>query len=167
MQMQITSLLTLFHSTFIPLLKDIIDMANLFITIVPNLKLKNGKHTVRIAVTHSGQTRYIPTDITIDSENEFKNGRITKRPDKHILNAKLNRELNKYEERCLNIPHINSLTCSQLVAMIKSATTGEKHRRFEDVLNEFLSQLDESDRAMQHKKGVNPGEITPIIRFIN
>lgn len=126
-------------------------MANLFITIVPNLKLKNGKHTVRIAITHSGQTRYIPTDVTIDSENEFKNGRITKRPDKDILNAKLNRELNKYEERCLNIPHINSLTCTQLVAMIKSPTTGEKHRRFEDVLNEFLSQIDESDRAKTYK----------------
>lgn len=66
-------------------------MANFFVTIVPNLKLKNGNHTIRIAVTHSGQTRYIPTNVVIDNESEFKNGKIIKRPDKDALNAKLKR----------------------------------------------------------------------------
>lgn len=50
-------------------------MATFFLTIVPNLILKNNKHTVRIAVTHCRQTRYIPTDVTIDSEKEISNGR--------------------------------------------------------------------------------------------
>lgn len=126
-------------------------MASLFITIVPNLKLKNGTHTVRIAVTHSGQTRYIPTEVTINSESEFKNGRIVKRPDKDILNVKLKRALNLYEERCLNIPYINSLTCTQLIKMLKAPTLGERHRQFEDVATEFLSQIDESNRTKTYK----------------
>lgn len=84
-----------FYSSFIPLNKK--DMAGLFITVVPNLKLKKGTHTVCIAVTHSGQTRYIPTEVTINSESEFKNGRIVKRLDKDILNVKQKRALNLYE----------------------------------------------------------------------
>ncbi len=57
-------------------------MANFFVTIVPNLKLKSGSHTIRIAVTHSGQTRYIPTNVVIDNESEFKNGKIIKHRNK-------------------------------------------------------------------------------------
>lgn len=146
--------MTLFHSSFIPLLfhfKKRSNMAYLFITIVPNLMLKNGKHTVRIAITHSGQTRYIPTDITIDSDKELKNGRVIKRPDKDFLNTKLNRILNLYEERCMNIQHIDCLSCTQLVKMLKSPIMGEKHRKFEDVLAEFLSQIDEEDRKKTYK----------------
>lgn len=56
-------------------------MSNLFITIVPNLKLKNENHTIRIAVTHSGQNRYIPTDVVISTEKEFMDGKIVKQPD--------------------------------------------------------------------------------------
>lgn len=54
-------------------------MATFFLTIVPNLILKNNKHTVRIAVTHCRQTRYIPTDVTIDSEKEISNDRLRER----------------------------------------------------------------------------------------
>ena len=64
-------------------------MANLFITIVSTKKMLNGKHKVRIAVSHNLATRYIPTNIIIDAENEFKNGKVVKRPDKDILNARL------------------------------------------------------------------------------
>ena len=55
-------------------------MANLFITIVSTKKMLNGKHKVRIAVSHNLATRYIPTNIIIDAENEFKNGKVVKRP---------------------------------------------------------------------------------------
>lgn len=107
-------------------------MANFFITIVPTLRLKNGKHTVRIAVTHSGQTRYIPTDVVIDNDSEFKNGKIVKRPDKTALNLKLIKTLNTYEERAERIQYIDVLSCSQLVQMLKGPAIGEKHRTFAD-----------------------------------
>lgn len=113
--------------------------------------LKNGKHTVRIAVTHSGQTRYIPTDITIDSEKEFKNGRVVKRPDKEILNSKLSRTLSQYEERCMNIRYVDSLSCTQLTKMLKAPVMGDKYSKFKDVLEEYLSQIDKEDRGKTYK----------------
>ena len=82
-------------------------MANLFITIVSTKKMLNGKHKVRIAVSHNLTTRYIPTNIIIDAENEFKNGKVVKRPDKDILNARLKKIYDMYYERCI----IYSLYC--------------------------------------------------------
>lgn len=64
-------------------------MANLFITIVPTKAMANGKHKIRIAVSHNSATRYIPTNVIIDSVDEFRNGKVVKRPDKELLNAKL------------------------------------------------------------------------------
>lgn len=126
-------------------------MANFFVTIVPGLKLKNGNHTIRIAVTHSGQTRYIPTNFLIENESEFKNGKVVKRPDKDALNAKLKRLLNMYEDRAERIPYIDVLSCSQLVQILKGPAIGEKHRTFADIANEYLSQIDEEERAKSHK----------------
>lgn len=140
------SLLTVFYSSFIPV-NTYKDMANLFITIVKNLQLKDGRHTVRVAVTHNGQTRYIPTGITIDSESEIKNGRIVKRPDKESLNIRLQKTLCTFEDRLNNIEFPDCLTCTQLVNMLKEPTYGEKHRTFKDIAEEYISQIDESERA--------------------
>lgn len=126
-------------------------MANLFVTIVKNLQLKDGKHTVRIAVTHNGQTRYIPTDIKINSESEIKNGRIVKRIDKDILNIKLQKIMYKLEERLNSIEYPDCLTCSQLIKMLKGPAVGEKHRTFREIANEYISQIDESDRSKTNK----------------
>ena len=126
-------------------------MANLFITIVPTKVLANGQHKIRIAVSHNWDTRYIPTNIVIDSLNEFKNGKIVKRSDKELLNAKLKRIYDTYYERCESIEYADSLTCTQLVKIITSPINGEQHRKFEDIVEEFLSQIDEVDREKTHK----------------
>ncbi|MBR4517104.1 MAG: recombinase, partial [Bacteroidaceae bacterium] len=73
-------------------------MANLSAVIVPAKVLKGGKHKIRIAVSHNSKTRYIVTNITIDSDKEFKDGRIVKRPDSAIKNVKLRGLLDKYQE---------------------------------------------------------------------
>lgn len=126
-------------------------MANLFITIVPTKVLANGQHKIRIAVSHNWDTRYIPTNIVIDSLNEFKNGKIVKRSDKELLNAKLKRIYDTYYERCESIEYVDSLTCTQLVKIITNPINGEQHRKFEDIVEEFLSQIDEVDREKTHK----------------
>ena len=71
-------------------------MANFSLVIVPAKVLTGGKHKVRVMVSHNGQTRYIPTDIIIDSISEFKEGRVVKRPDKDILNLRLKKICDKY-----------------------------------------------------------------------
>lgn len=126
-------------------------MANLFITIVPTKQKKNGQHKVRIAVSHNTETRYIPTNIIVDSVDQLKNGKVVKRPDKELLNAKLKRIYDSYYERCESIEYIDSLTCTQLIKIITSPMNGEQHRKFEDVVEEFISQIDEDDREKTHK----------------
>ena len=90
-------------------------MANLRAIIVPAKVLKDGKHKVRIAVSHNAKTRYIATNIIIDSEKEFKDGQVVKRPDAAIKNVKLRGLLDKYQEALDNLFFIESLSCEELV----------------------------------------------------
>lgn len=50
-------------------------MATIYLTIVPAKALKDGKQKVRIAVSHRSQTRYIVTDVVLNSAKEWKNGK--------------------------------------------------------------------------------------------
>lgn len=52
---------------------------------------------MRISVAYNGETRYIVTDIIIDSTSEFKNGQIVKRPDAAAKNTKLRKLIQNYQ----------------------------------------------------------------------
>lgn len=117
-------------------------MATFSITIVPAFVLKDGKHTVRISVRHNGQTKYIPTEYTIDSEKEIKNGKIIKRPDKDIMNIKLRKLVNEYEERYERVPFSNALTCAQLLNAIKNNTCSD-HRTLKDIADEYINLMED------------------------
>ena len=125
-------------------------MATFSLVIVPAKKLSNGTHKVRIRVAHNSDTRFITTEIAV-RENEFKNGKIVRRPDKDFLNMKLQEWYNTYFKRYIELEHAELLTCAQLVKIITHPTTGEQHRKFEDVVEEFLSQIDEEDRSKTYK----------------
>lgn len=125
-------------------------MATFSIVIVPAKKMSDGTHKIRIRVAHNSDTRFITTDIVV-RDNEFKNGKIVQRPDKNYLNVKLQDIYNTYTKRYLELEFTESLTCAQLVKMITSPLNGEKHRKFEDIVEEFLTQIDEEDRAKTHK----------------
>lgn len=125
-------------------------MATFSLVIVPAKKLSNGTHKVRIRVAHNSDTRFITTEITV-RENEFKNGKIVRRPDKDFLNMKLQEWYNTYFKRYIELEHAELLTCAQLVKIITHPTTGEQHRKFEDIVEEFLSQIDENDREKTYK----------------
>lgn len=75
-------------------------MASISTVIVPAKVLKGGKHKVRIAIAHNSETRYIITDVKIDSEKEFKNGQVVKRDDAAFLyKAEKERERNSKADR--------------------------------------------------------------------
>lgn len=126
-------------------------MADIFPTIVESNKRKDGRHTIRIAITHNQQTRYIPTSVVVDNLNEFKNGKVVKRSDKEMLNIQLRKLINQYEERCENIPFAESLSCSQLLKILKEKYTKPEQRTIEELAEEFLSQIDKEDRIKTHK----------------
>ena len=125
-------------------------MATLTLVIVPAKRLSDGTHKIRIRVAHNSETRFITTDIVV-RENEFKNGKIVHRPDKDFLNTKLQQLYNLYFKRYMELDYPDSLTCTQLVKMITNPLNGEKHRKFEDVVDEYLSQIDEEERTKTYK----------------
>lgn len=112
-------------------------MAILNAVIVPAKVLKGGRHKVRISVAHNGETRYIVTDITIDSEKEFKNGQVVKRPDAAIMNTKLRGLLQRYQSTIDELAYTNGLTCPELVYQIKNAGN-YKHRTLESIYEEYI-----------------------------
>lgn len=126
-------------------------MATFFPTIVPALAKKDGTHTIRIAVRHNSETRYITTKVCIDNINEFKNGKVVKRPDKEMMNISIRKQLNTCEERLNNIPYNEYLSCSQLIKMLKEPFISNEQRTFEQLLDEFLSLIDSETRAKTYK----------------
>ena len=122
-------------------------MVNLQLKVVPGKVLRSGKHKVRLVVTHNSDTRYIVTAVIIDSFTEFKNGRVVNRSAKDVLNMRLRKIFNTYADRCDSIEYPHSLSCMQLVDMIKSPIGQRKYLLFTEVADEYISQIDESKRS--------------------
>ena len=112
-------------------------MAQLTCTILPAKALKSGKNKVRIAVAHNSQTRYILTDVTIDSEKEFKNGQVIKRPDAAYLNTKLRKKLNDLQRSIDALPYIEGLSCAELISAIAHRHVKQTHT-LESAFNELM-----------------------------
>lgn len=112
-------------------------MASLKPVIVPAKALKGGKHKIRIAVAHNGTTRYIVTDIGIDSAKEFKCGQVVKRPDAAMKNTVLRRELQKLQQSLDELGYIDGLTCAELVFQLKNADK-MRNRTLVSVYEEYM-----------------------------
>lgn len=113
-------------------------MANLTLTILPAKVLKGGKHKVRIAVAHNSATRYIITDVVIDSIKEWKNGQVVKRGDAAYLNTKLRKSLNDVQRAIDELPYIEGLTCSELIDAVTNKKR-EKSYSLESAFEEMIS----------------------------
>ncbi|MDE6229197.1 MAG: site-specific integrase [Muribaculaceae bacterium] len=113
-------------------------MATLNAVIVPAKVLKGGRHKIRISVAHNGETRYIVTDVTVDSEKEFRNGTVVKRPDAAILNTKIRGLLQRYQGVIDELEYTNGLTCPELVFQIKNAGN-YKHRTLFSIYEEYIA----------------------------
>lgn len=124
-------------------------MATLKLVIVPAKRLVNGKHKIRVALTHNSNTRYIPTDVIV-SDGEFKDGMIVNRDDASHLNVKLRNILNYYQSIIDNTLQINSYTCSEVIKLLL-----KEHKcsnaKFSDAMNEYLKELKEEERHKSEK----------------
>ena len=96
-------------------------MATLSLTVVPGKALKDGRHKVRISVAHNSQTRYILTDVILNSTREWKNGKVVKRPDASCLNTKLLQRLQEVQRIIDATPYMEGLSCVELVDCILKA----------------------------------------------
>lgn len=112
-------------------------MATLNAVIVPAKVLKGGRHKVRISVAHNAETRYIVTNIIIDSDKEFKNGTIVRRADAAMLNTKLRGIIQRYQDIIDELPYASMLSCAELICQLKNAGN-DKHRTLVSVYNEMI-----------------------------
>lgn len=121
-------------------------MATLKLTITPEKAAKDGSHKIRVAVGHKSVTRYIVTNIKIDSVSQFKNGQVVKRPDAAVLNTKLRNLLNSYQEKLDKIENISIYDCKQLRQLLLNSTTAKEEATFQAVCRKYISELEEEGR---------------------
>lgn len=137
-------------------------MATLKLVIYPAKALKDGRHKVRVCVSHKQENRYIITNVIVDNEKQFKNGQVVGRADAGILNKKLRMKLNEYQDAMDKIDPDN-YTCSQLkdylekntkakaltisqaadqhIDKLKKETTKALYRRTRDYFVEFAGNV--------------------------
>lgn len=119
-------------------------MATLRTVIVPTKALKDGRHKVRISIAHNGQTRYIPTDVIIDSAREFRRGVVVGRGDASYLNTKLRRLVQKCQNAIDELEYIDGLSCSELVYMLTNSDL-DRHKSIADVFAKYMEMANISD----------------------
>ena len=114
-------------------------MALLNAVLLKSKEVKGGKNKVRISVAHNGETRYIVTDIILNSPKEFKNGMVVKRPDAAMLNVKIRGFLQRYPSDLDELDYIDGLTCPELVFQLKNAGN-YKHRTLKSIYEEYMER---------------------------
>lgn len=112
-------------------------MALLSAVVLPSKEIVGGKNKVRIAIAHNGETRYIVTDIILDSSKEFKNGVVVKRPDATLLNTRIRGIMQRLQSTLDELEYVDGLTCPELVFQLKNAKL-RKQRTFESVFEEYM-----------------------------
>lgn len=114
-------------------------MALLNAVVLQSKEVKGGRNKVRISVAHNGETRYIVTDIILNSSKEFKKGAVVKRPDATILNVKIRGLLQRYQSALDELDYIDGLTCPELVFQLKNAGN-YKHRTLKSIYEEYMEK---------------------------
>lgn len=124
-------------------------MANLALVIVPAKALKGGRHKIRIAVSHNGETRYIITGVTVDSEKQFKNGQVVGRTDANIMNTKLRREIGKYQDILNEMEYPEGLSCAELITALKCSNR-DKNITIGELFERYVETSSATDRTLNN-----------------
>ncbi len=115
-------------------------MARFSIVVLPAKRLRDGKHKVRIAVSHQGETRYILTNYLVDSPDEISENQVVGRGDAGYINVQLRKRLNELQAIYDSIDDPDIFTCPQLVEILKRKGD-QDHKLFENVFDEYIDLL--------------------------
>lgn len=121
-------------------------MAKFTIVVLPAKVLSDGRHKVRIAVAHRGETRYLLTSYYVNSPDEVSGNQIVGRGDAGYLNVQLRKRLNELQEAYDAIDDPDLYTCSQLVEVLKHRG-GQQHKLFQNVYDEYIEMLNHKGKA--------------------
>lgn len=128
-------------------------MALLKAVVLTSKTIKGGKNKVRISVAHNGDTRYIVTDIILDSNKEFRNGMVVKRADATMLNTKIRNLLQHYQSALDEMDYINGLSCPELVFQLRNACN-YKHRTIESIYEEYMTNVHIKSNTIKNYRSI-------------
>ncbi len=112
---------------------------NLRVVILEAKVLADGKHKLRIAISHNSQTRYFPTRFVVPSTKNLKNGNVVGLDNASYINLQLRNFMNRIYLICDELEDMEYYTCSQLVDVIKHKLEKGHIRSFGDIAKEWLS----------------------------
>ena len=128
-------------------------MALLKAVVLTSKTIKGGKNKVRISVAHNGDTRYIVTDIILDSNKEFRNGMVVKRADATMLNTKIRNLLQHYQAALDEMDYVNGLSCPELVFQLRNASS-YKHRTIQSIYEEYMANAHVKPNTIQNYRSM-------------
>lgn len=88
---------------------------NLRVTILKDKTRIDGSHTIRIALSHNGATRYFVTRFSVPSEKNLRNGNVVNVSNATYINQQLRTFQNKIYSICDLIEDIDVYTCPQVL----------------------------------------------------
>ena len=113
---------------------------NLSIVILPAKVLANGKHKIRIAMSHRGETRYFVTRHVVPSVKNLKNGQVVGKEigNANYINMQLSQEIQRIYKAYDELKDVECYSCAQLLELIKNQMHRSTLKSFGAVSVEWL-----------------------------
>ena len=112
---------------------------NLRFVILPAKVLQDGRHRIRLALSHTGTTRYIMTDHYLASPRLLVNGEVSGRvAGAREINLSLRNQKDTIERAFHEIEGANYMTCAEVIACIKERLAENKPRTIHAVFAEIV-----------------------------
>lgn len=128
-------------------------MAMINAVVINSQRLNNGKYRIKISIAHKGVTRYISTDMDIESPSLLKNNKVVRGENSSIYNMKLKTILEKYEKIMAKI-NTESYSCQQLVEILKKGKS-DNDWTLRCALASYVKSLDKQKSVKRYTLAVN------------
>lgn len=120
---------------------------NLRFVILPNKVLQDGRHRIRLAISHNGDTRYFMTDYYLSSPKSLVNGEVSSKVSgSKEINIKLRAQKDRIEEAYHSIDGAEFFSCSEIVEMIKDKLKESRPKTIHEIFQEVYERKELTGR---------------------
>lgn len=115
---------------------------------------KDGKPFIYISVAHRGDTRFISTGMTIESEKNLKNNKVIRGADAELISLKIKAIIERYEYILLDFD-ATSYTCKDVVAILKNRSKLNPGKTIGSALEIYVQTLSREKSIRLYTLSVN------------
>lgn len=114
---------------------------NLRFVILPKKVLQDGRHRIRLAFSHNGDTRYFMTDYYLSSPKSLVNGEVSSKiAGAKEMNLHLRAMKDRIEEAYHQIEGTEFFTCAEVVDLIKQKLAENKPKTIHEIMEEIYQK---------------------------